>query len=213
VNVTNQDDDTTNLNPVAVARTYSTVPNLDIADTLLGSDPEGTAVTFELSTTVLPSQGTLTLVNAATGAFTFVVPLNTRGDYTFEFRVQDATGKYSPFVVATLHITGGDELRPQVLIAPPMEAENGPQTCVVTIDATTKAGATPFTFKVVDKPAGIDVSVQALPALNTFQINYQINAGTVGDHFPFGILIIDHDRPAATLMPAMIQRVTPLGPG
>lgn len=213
VNVTNQDDDTTNLNPVAVARTYSTVPNLDITDTLLGSDPEGTPVTFELSTTVLPSQGTLTLDNATTGAFTFVVPADTRGDYTFEFRVQDATGKNSPYVVVTLHITGGDELRPQVLIAPPMAAENGPQTCVVIVDAATKAGATPFTFKVVDKPTGIDVSVQALPALNTFQINYQINVGAEGDHFPFGILIIDHDRPAATLMPAMIQRVTPLGPG
>jgi alpha-tubulin suppressor-like RCC1 family protein len=212
VSVTNTDDETTNLPPVAVATTYSTVVNLTIDDVLQGSDPEGTAVIFELGSTS-PTQGTLTLVSAATGAFTFVPPANTRGDYTFTYRVQDATGKYSPYATVTLHISGGDDLRPQVIQAPPMETESGPQTATVKIDPLSKAGSTALTFKAVNIPAGITVSVQALSSPTSFQVNYQINSGTRGDHFSFGILIIDHDRPAATLLPVMIQRVTPLGPG
>ena len=212
VSVTNTDDETANRPPVAVASTFSTVVNLTIDEVLLGSDPEGTAITFELGST-LPTQGTLTLVSAATGAFTFVPPANTRGDYTFTYRVQDATGKYSPYATVTLHISGGDDLRPLVIQAPPMETENGPQTCTVKIDPLSKAGSTALTFKAVNVPAGITVSVQALTSPNSFQVNYQINSGTLGDHFSFGILIIDHDRPAATLLPVMIQRITPLGPG
>ena len=212
VSVTNTDDETLNLPPVAVASTFSTVVNLRIDDVLLGSDPEGTVVTFELGSTS-PTQGTLTLVSAVTGAFTFVPPVNTRGDYTFTYRVQDATGKYSPYATVTLHISGGDDLRPQVIQAPPMETENGPQTATVKIDPLSKAGSTALSFKAVNIPAGITVSVQALSSPTSFQVNYQINSGTRGDHFSFGILIIDHDRPAATLLPIMIQRVTPLGPG
>ena len=212
ISVTNTDDETANLPPVAVASTFSTVVNLTINDVLLGSDPESTAISFELGST-LPTQGTFTLVSAATGAFTFVPPVNTRGDYTFTYRVQDATGKYSPYATVTLHISGGDDLRPQVVQAPPMETENGPQTCTVKIDPLSKAGSTALSFKVVNVPAGITVSVQALSSPTSFQVNYQINSGTLGDHFSFGVLIIDHDRPAATLLPVMIQRVTPLGPG
>ena len=152
-------------------------------------------------------------MSATTGAFTFVPPVNTRGDYTFTYRVQDATGIYSPYTTVTLHISGGDDLRPQVIQAPPMETENGPQTATVKIDPLSKAGSTALTFKAVNVPAGITVSVQALSSPTSFQVNYQINSGTLGDHFSFGILIIDHDRPAATLLPVMIQRVTPLGPG
>jgi alpha-tubulin suppressor-like RCC1 family protein len=212
VSVTNTDDETLNLAPVAVASTFSTVVNLTINEVLLGSDPENTVITFELGSTV-PTQGTLTLVSAATGAFTFVPPVNTRGDYTFTYRVQDATGKYSPYATVTLHISGGDDLRPQVIQAPPMETENGPQTATVKIDPLSKAGSTALSSKAVNIPAGITVSVQALSSPTSFQVNYQINSGTLGDHFSFGILIIDHDRPAATLLPVMIQRVTPLGPG
>jgi hypothetical protein len=94
-----------------------------------------------------------------------------------------------------------------------MEAENGPQSCTVKIDPLSKAGNTALTLKVINVPAGITVSVQALSSPTSFQVNYQINSGTLGDHFSFGILIIDHDRPAATLLPVMIQRVTTPGPG
>ncbi len=211
VNVTNEDDDTTNLPPIAQARTYATVVNLDIEDVLVGSDPEGTAVTYELG--ALPSQGTLTLLDATTGAFRFVVPINTRGDYTFTFRVQDATGKLSSYATVTLHITGGDDPRPQVLIPLPVETENGPQTFVVRVAPETKAGTTPFSYKVIGLPAGVTASVQPLSSLTSFQVDYEITTGADGDHFSFSILIIDHDRPAAMLLPVMIQRVTPLGPG
>ena len=76
---------TTNQSPVADSGAFLTTEDIVINNTLSGSDPDLTPVTFVLDADV--SNGTLTL--GATGAFTYTPDANYNGSDSFTFHVTD----------------------------------------------------------------------------------------------------------------------------
>jgi hypothetical protein len=152
------------------------------------------------------------------GSFTYVPQVDDYGVYTFTFQTTDAGSLVSAPATATLHVTGGEDVRPQIVVAAPRETQLGVQQATIVLDPASKsAGATPLQYSLVGVPAGVTASIALLTntagsqtALLTWQLT---GTPAQGDHFSFGILVIDADRPAATYQPVMIQLVAPLGPG
>lgn len=76
--------------PVARALVVATQEGVAKSGTLPGVDPEGDPITFSVVTP--PAKGTLTITNAATGAYTFTPSTGATGYDTFVYRAADATG-------------------------------------------------------------------------------------------------------------------------
>ncbi|BAU44230.1 Ig-like domain-containing protein [Leptolyngbya sp. O-77] len=90
------------VNQPPVANSGSLITNEDAAfsGTLSGSDPEGAALTYSIVNQ--PANGTVTITNAATGAYTFTPNLNFNGSDSFTFRVNDSVNDSG---TATITIT------------------------------------------------------------------------------------------------------------
>jgi hypothetical protein len=199
--------------PTFVAQNIITVVDQPVAGTLVANDPEGGALTFtKLSD---PLNGAVTI--GGSGNFTYV-PLS--GDfantYTFTVEAVDPAMNATTATI-TIHITGGDEVRPQLLSTAPLETELGARFAVLTLDPASVSGAA-LDYEVVDMPAGITFTVTSLtntPTSVTAQVNWQITAGapTLGDHFVLGIVVTDPGANAASYIPVTIQLVQPNGPG
>ena len=71
----------------------STIKNIACSGTLLGFDPEGDELVFEI--TKQPKKGLLTLTNEKTGDYLYTPYQNKRGRDTFSYRVRDKYGNYS----------------------------------------------------------------------------------------------------------------------
>jgi Bacterial Ig domain/Right handed beta helix region/Calx-beta domain len=200
--------------PSFAAQNIITVVDQSIAGTLTGSDPEGLALTFTKLTD--PLNGTVTV--AANGGYTYV-PLG--GDFanTYTFTVQAADPALNlTTATITIHITGGNETRPQLLSSAPLETELGARFAVLTFNPASTSGS-PLTFRVVDQSTA-DITFTVTPLSNTptsvtAQVNWQIISAmpTTGDHFTLGIIVTDPGNNAASYIPVTIQLVQPIGPG
>ena len=86
--------------PVANDVSFTTSVDTPLAATLPAADPDNDPLTFEIRRA--PRRGTLTIVNAATGAFIYTPDASFSGTDTFTFRVGDGTRNS---LVATVTIT------------------------------------------------------------------------------------------------------------
>ncbi len=89
-----------NLPPVANNGALTTDEDNEFFGTLSGSDPEGAGLTYSIVDQ--PANGTVTITNAATGAYTFTPNANFNGSDAFTFRVNDGVNNSS---IATVTVT------------------------------------------------------------------------------------------------------------
>ena len=82
-----------NTTPTASNGSVSTNENTAVNGTLSGSDTDGDTLTFAVVTS--PAHGTVTISNAATGAFTYTPASNYTGSDSFTFHVTDNAGNVS----------------------------------------------------------------------------------------------------------------------
>lgn len=204
--------------PTIAPQTIVTAVSQTITGQLVAVDPEGDPVTFDLVVGSEPLNGDLTL--NADGTYEYE-PF--AGDfattYTFQVTVSDASLNTTAPVTITIEITGGDEPRPQLLNAPPMESQLGADFATLIFDPASKGGSSEMIYRVVGLPDSmgdptITVEVTSTSA-NTAQIDWEIQGAgaTIGQHFTFGIIVIDVDAGAATYVPVTIQLISPAGPG
>jgi hypothetical protein len=78
----------------------------DLTGTLTGSDPEGATLTFKIISQT--TNGSITLTNAQTGAFSYVPTANTFGSDQFSFVVSDGSRESAPADV-TLDISNAND--------------------------------------------------------------------------------------------------------
>lgn len=137
--------------PVASDLAIGTVPGIAISDLLPALDHEGQTLTWEL--VAAPTQGTATLDDAATGAFTYTPDLGATGSDSFTFRVSDG-GQWSSEGTVTVYVTAFDEARPHAAADPPMEVMSGDTyRFVVRVDTSELGVASPdTTFRLVGSP-------------------------------------------------------------
>ncbi|WP_448599762.1 Ig-like domain-containing protein [Thermoleptolyngbya sp.] len=89
-----------NLPPVANNGALTTDEDNEFFGTLSGSDPEGAELIYSIVDQ--PANGTVTITNAATGAYTFTPNANFNGSDAFTFRVNDGVNNSS---IATVTVT------------------------------------------------------------------------------------------------------------
>ncbi|WP_448604511.1 tandem-95 repeat protein [Thermoleptolyngbya sp.] len=89
-----------NLPPVANNGALTTDEDNEFFGTLSGLDPEGAGLTYSIVNQ--PANGTVTITNAATGAYTFTPNANFNGSDAFTFRVNDGVNNSS---IATVTVT------------------------------------------------------------------------------------------------------------
>lgn len=94
--------------PVANEASYTMTKNTTLNKNLTGSDPESDPLTFEIVEQV--KNGTLTLDDAQTGAFTYTPNTDFTGTDTFTFKVSDSENQSLP---ATVTITVGEPEKPK----------------------------------------------------------------------------------------------------
>ena len=87
------------VNSAPVASSGSLILNEDTAaqGSLIANDPDGDALTYSISTQ--PTHGTITLTNAATGAYSYQPSANYSGPDSFGFQVSDGQGGSSSATV------------------------------------------------------------------------------------------------------------------
>ena len=117
-----------------------------------------------------------------------------------------------------VHSTPGDGLCPVS-----MESELGEHVAVLTFDPASKVGASQLEYRVVGLPdpmanPTITVTVNSLSNTSTSvtaQITWKITgaAAAIGQHFTFGIIVIDVDGGAATYVPVTIHLTSLAGSG
>jgi hypothetical protein len=78
-----------NRNPVASDGSLSVTEDIPRSGTLSATDPDGNALTFSIVTP--PAKGTISSLNASTGAFTYTPNANANGIDSFTFRARDAS--------------------------------------------------------------------------------------------------------------------------
>ncbi len=94
-----------NLTPVAsngVGISAWTMKNVSCFGTMLGYDPEGDEVKFELVSP--PEKALLTISNANTGDFVYTPYKNAKGKDAFSYRVRDSYGNYSEICTVNIKI-------------------------------------------------------------------------------------------------------------
>lgn len=105
---------TPNEAPIASDLSVATVANMPVSDYLIGSDPDEDPVSFLLITT--GDKGTATLVDPATGLFTYAPDPGFVGQDSFTFRSTDGA-KYSDFRTVTVTVEPGND--PPTFSSPP----------------------------------------------------------------------------------------------
>ena len=148
-----------------------------VADGALGASASDPGDTFVFSTTRLPEHGTVTITDAATGAFHYVPAAGYHGEDDFAFLVTDPYGARS----------GGEE---DITVDTASVANAGSVHAVADTGVTGKLSATlayagqATSFSIVSKPAHGAISVAA----GTGQFRYTPLGGFVGnDSFTFQV--------------------------
>ncbi len=171
--------------PFAANSAISTSQNTAVNGTLSASDPKGNPLTFSIVSQ--PNQGSTTLTNAATGAFTYMPNSNYSGSDSFTFTVKDTVSGLisntamvainTPPVAGSLMFTThvGQVLKGTLhaVAIPSSDAlsyagTSQPTHGTVTVDATTGAftytpkksysGSDSFTFTATDAVSGLSSS-------------------------------------------------------
>ena len=198
--------------PQATASMLVTVTDVPAEGILIGSDPESAALTWQIVTA--PATGTLTLLNAATGAVRYDPAAGATGDITFTARVSDGTTWSSPATI-TIRIT--DRLaavRPLIISTPPREGVLG---APLTYQVTTQLGALPsgtdLSFRLVGIPAGSTTTViKTSPTSATITWTA---TGTPQQHQQIGLIVSDPVTGISSHQPVQViwQTTAPAGPG
>jgi VCBS repeat-containing protein len=141
--------------PVATANTLSVSEDTTATGTLAGTDANGDALTY--SVVSQGGKGTVTITNAATGAFSYAPSANATGADTFTFRATDVHGTQSSPATITVTIAPAND--------PPVLADlSRTVTTLGTISDTLAAVD-------VDGPAlTYSLVSQANPAAGTFNL-------------------------------------------
>lgn len=136
--------------PTATAGTLTTDEDTDGSSTLIGNDIEGDALTFEI--VAQPTNGTVTITDVVTGAYTYTPAANYNGSDSFTFKVK-ANGLESAVTTVNITVNAIDD------------APTGTNGTLTTDEDTAGTGTL----------AGNDVDLDAL----TFSIVTQPSNGTV----------------------------------
>ena len=93
--------------PVASNDAISTQEDVPVSDNLAASDVDGDALTY--SVVAQPANGTVTITNASTGAYTYTPDANYNGADSFTFRANDGTTNSNTATV-TINIGASNDL-------------------------------------------------------------------------------------------------------
>lgn len=127
---------TTNQYPVADSGSFIVTEDIPLTQTLSGSDPDLTPVTFVLDTDV--SNGTLVL--SATGEFTYTPDTDYNGTDSFTFHVTDGIFDSNPIQTVTLTITAQNDNPLAVADAFSVLEDSSINTTVLINDSDADAG-------------------------------------------------------------------------
>jgi Cadherin-like/Bacterial Ig domain len=187
--------------PLITSTRLITVRDIPAEGTLIGSDPEGAAVTWQIVSA--PSTGTLTLVNAATGAVHYVPDIGAVGDVTFTARLSDGTNWSSP---ATMTVRITDRLvalRPLIITSPPREGYLG---TALTYQVVAELGGLPLgtdlNFHLVGVPAGSTAAVTKT-GLTSATVTWTAS-GTAQQHQELGLIVSDPVTGVSSYQPIQI---------
>jgi VCBS repeat-containing protein len=166
----------TNFYPEASAVSITTVEDIPKAGTLLGTDVEGSNLTFAKVSD--PTNGTVT-INGSTGAYTYTPKANYNGSDSFTFKVNDGTVDST---VATVSIT----------VAAVNDMPLATAASVTTDEDTAKSGTlagtdvegSTLTFAKVADPANGTVTINASTGAYTYTPKTNYNGS---DSFTFKV--------------------------
>ncbi|MBF0628007.1 MAG: tandem-95 repeat protein [Magnetococcales bacterium] len=164
--------------PVAAAGTLTVTEDVSATGTLSASDVDGDSLTYSVVTQ--GAKGTVTITNAATGAFNYVPNANANGSDTFTFKANDGTVDSTPATI-TVTITPVNDT-PVAVDAPLTVTED--VTATGTLSASDVDGDT-LTYSVVTQGAKGTVTITNAA---TGAFNYVPNADANGsDTFTFKV--------------------------
>ena len=168
---------TTNATPVANNGSVSTSQNTAVSGTLSASDSDGDSLTFAVASN--PSNGSVTITNASTGAFTYTPNSGFSGSDSFTFTATDSAGNVSNAATESVTVNAANSTP---------TASNGSVTTNQdtavngTLSASDSDGDS-LTFAVVTNPSHGSVSITNSA---TGAFTYTPNAGYSGsDSFTF----------------------------
>ncbi len=194
--------------PQVSASMLVSVTDVPAEGLLIGNDPEGGALTWEIVTP--PASGTATLVDVVTGAVRYVPVAGATGDITFTVRASDGTVWSTPATV-TVRIT--DRLaavRPQVISSPPREGFLGTAlTYQVTVDLGGLPDGADLAFQLVGVPAGSTATVLKTGATSA-TVTWTAS-GTPQQHQQLGLLVSDPVTGISSYQPIQVLWQAPVG--
>jgi alpha-tubulin suppressor-like RCC1 family protein len=114
-----------NASPIAFADQISVVQGAVFSSSLLGADPDGDALTYSILST--PTQGTVMITNASTGAFTFTADNDATGTDSFTFKTNDGVLDSNTVTVTVFYAPPGIQ---------PIVVGGGAQTLALKTDGT-----------------------------------------------------------------------------
>jgi len=194
--------------PQVSASMLVTVTDVPAEGLLSGSDPEGGALTWVIVSP--PASGTLTLVNATTGAVRYVPVAGATGDITFTARASDGV-TWSAAATMTVRIT--DRLaavRPHVISSPPREGFLGTAlTYQVTVDLGGLPGGADLAFQLVGVPVGSTATVLKTGARSA-TVTWTAS-GTPQQHQQLGLLVSDPVTGISSYQPIQVLWQAPVG--
>ena len=187
--------------PQITATRLVTVSDIPAEGVLIGSDPEGAVVTWQIVSA--PSTGTLTLVNAATGAVRYVPAVSAVGDVTFTARLSDGT-QWSAPATMTVRITDRlAALRPVIISSPPREGHLG---TALNYQVVAELGGLPLgtdlNFHLVGVPAGSTATVTKTSATSA-TVTWTAS-GTAQQHQEMGLIVSDPVSGVSSYQPIQI---------
>jgi len=131
-----------NAAPTAANGTLTVIEGTNESGTLAGTDPEGAALTFALTST--GTKGTASLIDASTGAYAYTANAGESGADTFTFTVSDGVNTSTP---ATITVTITPKRTPQITWMTPAPIVYGTALSAAQLNATPEEGVTgTFTY-------------------------------------------------------------------
>lgn len=143
-----------NTTPVANNGSVTTNENTAVSGTLSASDSDGDTLTFAIVTG--PSHGTVSITNAATGAFTYTPASNYTGSDSFTFHATDSAGNVSNTATESVTINAVTNATPVANNGSVTTNEN--QAVSGTLSASDSDGDA-LTFAIVTNPSHGTVTI------------------------------------------------------
>lgn len=194
--------------PQVVDSLLVTVADIPAEGLLVGSDPEGATLTWEIVSA--PASGSATVTDSATGAVRYVPASGATGDVTFTVRASDGATWSAPATV-TVRITDRfAAVRPQITSSPPREGFLGtPLAYQVTVDLGGLAAGSDLTFQAIGVPTGSTVTVVKTGA-TTATVTWTAS-GTPQSHQQLGLLVSDPATGTSSYQAIQVLWQAPVG--